>query len=90
MSLTIDQLEQEAMQLPPPSRARLAEKLVESLDVSQLDEIQKRWVAEAVRRRDEVRSGRVKPIAGEQFWTKHAVRSVDDVRVPPGGAPRIS
>ena len=66
MSLTIDQLEQESMQLSALSRARLAEKLVESLDVSQLDHIQKRWVAEAVRRRDEVRSGRAEPIAGEQ------------------------
>jgi putative addiction module component (TIGR02574 family) len=66
MPLTIDQLEQEAMQLPAPSRALLAEKLVESLDAGELDEIQKRWVAEALRRRDEVRSGRVKPIPGEQ------------------------
>jgi putative addiction module component (TIGR02574 family) len=66
MPLTIDQLEQEAMQLPAPSRALLAEKLVESLDATELDQIQKRWVAEALRRRDEVRSGRVKPIPGEQ------------------------
>ncbi|HEY6153863.1 MAG TPA: addiction module protein [Candidatus Udaeobacter sp.] len=66
MSLTIDQLEQEAMRLSPPSRALLAEKLVESLDAAELDQIQKRWVVEALRRRDEVRSGSVKPIPGEQ------------------------
>jgi putative addiction module component (TIGR02574 family) len=66
MSLKIDQLEQEAMQLPPASRGLLAEKLVESLDSSELDEIQKLWAAEAIRRRDEVRSGRVNPIPGEQ------------------------
>jgi len=66
MSLTIDQLEQEAMQLPPASRAQLADKLVESLDSAEIDEIQRLWAAEAIRRRDEVRSGRVKPIPGEE------------------------
>ena len=66
MPLTIDQLEREAMRLSATSRALLAEKLVESLDEAELDQIQKRWVAEALRRRDEVRSGRVKPIPGGQ------------------------
>jgi putative addiction module component (TIGR02574 family) len=66
MPLTIDQLEREAMRLSATSRALLAEKLVESLDDAELDQIQKRWVAEALRRRDEVRSSRVKPIPGEQ------------------------
>lgn len=66
MPLTIDQLEREAMRLSATSRALLAEKLVESLDEAELDQIQKRWVAEALRRRDEVRSSRVKPIPGEQ------------------------
>ena len=66
MSLTIDQLAEEAMQLPAASRALLAERLVESLDFAESDEIQKLWAAEATRRRDEVRSGRVRPIPGEQ------------------------
>ncbi len=66
MPLTIDQLEREAMRLSATSRALLAEKLVQSLDDAELDQIQKRWVAEALRRRDEVRSSRVKPIPGEQ------------------------
>lgn len=66
MSLTIDQLTKEAMQLPSSSRALLAERLVESLDVADTDELQKLWAAEAIRRRDEVRSGRVQPIPGEQ------------------------
>ena len=66
MPLTIEQLEQEAMQLPAASRALLAERLVESLDSAEIDELQRRWTAEAIRRRDEVRSGRVKPVPGEQ------------------------
>ena len=66
MPLSVDQLAAEAMQLPPASRAELAERLVGSLDFSESDEIRKRWIEEAIRRRDEVRSGRVKPIPGEE------------------------
>ncbi len=66
MSLTMDQLAEEAMHLPAAARALLAERLVESLDFAEADEIQKLWAAEAIRRRDEVRSGCVRPIPGEQ------------------------
>ena len=66
MPLTLDQLAAEAMQLPAPSRALLAEKMVESLDANERDAVERAWAAEAVRRRDEVRSGRVQPIPGEQ------------------------
>ena len=66
MPLTLDQLAEQAMQLPASSRALLAERMVESLDAGERDEVERAWVAEALRRRDEVRSGRVQPIAGEQ------------------------
>lgn len=66
MALTIDQITKEAMQLPSASRALLAERLVESLDSTGNEEIQKLWAAEAIRRRDEIRSGAVQPIPGEQ------------------------
>jgi putative addiction module component (TIGR02574 family) len=66
MSLTLDQLADEAMQLPPASRAMLAERIVESLDLAETDEIQRLWTAEAIRRRDEVRSGGVQPIPGDE------------------------
>jgi len=66
MSLTLDQITDEAMQLPAESRVLLADKLVESLDSEELDEIRRLWAAEAIRRRDEIRSGRVKAIPGEQ------------------------
>ncbi|HDH06070.1 MAG TPA: acyl-protein synthetase, partial [Nitrospirae bacterium] len=42
---------------------QLAERLVESLEN---DTIQKLWIVEAKKRRDEVRSGRVKPISGDE------------------------
>ncbi len=66
MPRTLDQLAQEAMQLPAASRALLAERMVESLDASERDEVERAWATEAVRRRDEVRSGRVQAIPGEQ------------------------
>jgi putative addiction module component (TIGR02574 family) len=66
MPLTLEQLTAEAMQLPVESRVLLADRLVESLDSAELDEIQRLWTAEAIRRRDEIRSGRVKSIPGEQ------------------------
>jgi hypothetical protein len=44
----------------------LADQIVESLDLAEPDAIQRLWAAEAVRRRDEVRSGRIKPIPGEE------------------------
>ena len=49
------------MSLSGEARALLAERLVESLDQESAIEI---WLTEAKKRRDEVRSGRVKPIPG--------------------------
>ena len=66
MPLTLEQIIAAAMELPVESRALLADRLVESLASAQLDEIQRLWAAEAVRRRDEIRSGQVKSISGEQ------------------------
>jgi hypothetical protein len=66
MPLTLDQLADEAMNRPAGSRAELAERMVESLDVSDNEEVQRAWAEEAIRRRDEVRSGLVQPIPGEQ------------------------
>lgn len=66
MPLTIDQIATEALRLSVSSRAELAERLVESLDFSEVDEVQRTWAAEAIRRRDDVRSGRVQTIPGEQ------------------------
>jgi putative addiction module component (TIGR02574 family) len=66
MSLTLDQITEEAMKLPADSKALLADKLVQSLESEDLDEIQRLWSAEAIRRRDEIRSGQVQPVPGEQ------------------------
>lgn len=53
------------MKLPAEARAELADRLVESLDSEEIGRIDRLWLDEAKRRRDEVRSGRVKTISGE-------------------------
>jgi putative addiction module component (TIGR02574 family) len=65
MATSIEQLVTQAMELPGESRARLAELLVESLEAEDIGPVEKAWLAEAKRRRDDVRAGRVEPIAGE-------------------------
>ncbi len=70
MSTTIEQLAEQAMNLPAESRAKLADLLVESLDADELSRIEQLWVTEAKRRRDEVRSGKVKPIPGAEGLRK--------------------
>lgn len=63
---SIEQLTEELMALPSLSRALLAEKLVESLEFDTDPTIQTAWVAEAKRRRDQVREGSVRLIPGEE------------------------
>jgi hypothetical protein len=74
MVTTVEQLAEQAMNLPIESRARLADLLVESLDADELGHIDRLWVTEAKHRRDEVRSGRVEAVPGEE-----ALRKVRDV-----------
>jgi hypothetical protein len=63
---SIEQLTEELLALPSASRALLADKLVESLEFDTDPAIQTAWTTEAKRRRDEVRSGAVQSIAGEE------------------------
>jgi hypothetical protein len=43
---------------------------MESLDLAETDEIQRLWTAEAIKRRDEIRSGRVKPIPADEVFAE--------------------
>lgn len=70
MATTVEKLVEQAMTLPGESRARLADLLVESLDGEELSRIDQLWAAEAKRRRDEVRSGLVEPIPGDEVLRK--------------------
>ena len=66
MSLSVEQVAEEALALPSEARALLADRLVESLDPAEDGLVRQLWVAEARRRRDDVRSGRVKTIPGDE------------------------
>jgi len=70
MSLTIEQIAEAALSLPNEARARLADRLVESLDPIEAGHIHQLWAAEAKHRLDDVRSGRVKTIPGKEALAK--------------------
>ncbi len=73
MAITLEKLVEEAMSLPGESRARLADLIMESLDGDDLGQVEQLWIAEAKRRRDEVRAGNVQTIPGEK-----ALREIRD------------
>lgn len=58
--MTTDQLEQELLRLPAAERARLAERLIASLDEDA--EVEGAWRTEVQRRDEELRSGSVESI----------------------------
>lgn len=58
--MTTDQIEQELLKLPLAERARLAERLIASLDEDA--EIEAAWIAEVQRRDEELVSGAVEGI----------------------------
>ena len=63
---TVEELITEALSLPSASRVLLVEKLVESLEFDVDETIQTLWIAEAKQRRDEIRTGIIQPIPGEE------------------------
>ncbi len=63
---SIEQLTEEILSLPSASRALLAEKIIESLELDTDPTIQAAWITEAKRRRDEIRNGSIQPILGDE------------------------
>ena len=67
-----DELVADAMKLPLRDRVRLAQRLVSSLDDQIETDVETLWAAEAERRLEELRTGRVKGIdAAEAFRKAH-------------------
>ncbi len=67
MTATLKSLAQAAVLLPPKDRTYLAERLLASLEEA---EIEQQWSGEARKRRDEIRSGRVKPVPAELVYRR--------------------
>lgn len=73
MSVTVEELARLALPLTSEARAQLVDLLAASLHEEEPGPSDHRWLADASPRRDDVRSGRVKPIPGEE-----ALRMVRD------------
>jgi Putative addiction module component len=64
-SIPVAKLTEEMLALPSEARALLADRLVESPDPLADNEVRAAWAAEAIRRRDEIRSGKAEAIPGD-------------------------
>jgi putative addiction module component (TIGR02574 family) len=77
MSQELNDLLKRAMSLPPEDRAALASSLLESLDEAVDEDSEAAWDDEIKRRVDDIRSGRVKTIPGEQVLGRLNARRRD-------------
>ena len=66
MARPLDEIEREAMALPPKERAALVEHLLATLDDGEDVDAEEAWLAEAERRYQEYRAGRMKATAADQ------------------------
>ncbi|MGB3294573.1 MAG: addiction module protein [Phormidesmis sp.] len=64
--MSIDQLTQEALSLPDDLRLQLVEKLLSSLEADVDEAVQSEWLSKAKNRLDDIRSGLVQPVSGEE------------------------
>jgi len=70
MRISVEKLTAEALALPTEARELLADQLAESLDPFLEEEFHAVWAAEALRRLDEVRAKRVRPIAASTVFAR--------------------
>ncbi|MBI4518817.1 MAG: addiction module protein [Deltaproteobacteria bacterium] len=63
-------LEQKVLRLSVARRARLARVLLDSLDGETEEDVEAAWAAEAKRRSEELRSGRVKGRTSAQVYAR--------------------
>ena len=68
MSSNLDQLTADAMKLPLRDRVQLAQRLVSTLDDEVESDTEALWFAEAERRLEELRSGKVQGIPAEDVF----------------------
>jgi putative addiction module component (TIGR02574 family) len=70
MSRPARELESKALKLPRRERARLAQRLLSSLDPKADGDVEKLWLREAERRLGELKSGKVAGIPAEKVVRK--------------------
>ena len=64
MSIPVHELEAEVLGLPPEERARLLERLIDSFEPG--SRVQDAWIALALKREAEVKSGKVSLVPGPE------------------------
>nr|VFJ43682.1 MAG: putative addiction module component, TIGR02574 family [Candidatus Kentron sp. DK] len=67
--MNTQQLIHEAVSLPEEERAVMVDALLSNLDLPE-PEMDREWAAVALNRLGEIRSGKVKPVPGEQVFEK--------------------
>ena len=70
MVSTRDRVIEEALSLPADVRLSLVEKLLMSLNLPTDAEIDRIWAEEAENRVSQIESGEVKPVPGEEVFSK--------------------
>jgi hypothetical protein len=65
MSLPVEKLTEAALALPSDARALLADRLAESLDPLNDEDVRQAWATEALQRLEELRSGAAEAISSE-------------------------
>ena len=83
--MTVRALEKEVMDLPPRSRIRIAEKILESVNDFAGKDIEAAWSKEIARRMAEIGSGKVKGIPAGQAMARvkralHEGRKISSAR----------
>ncbi|MBI1784447.1 addiction module protein [Candidatus Sumerlaeota bacterium] len=71
--VTTEEIIREAEKLPPLERVRIVDSILKTLNPSDA-ETDRLWIKEAIRRRDEMRSGQVQAIPEEEVFAKVARR----------------
>lgn len=66
MSLSVEELLNDAMKLPESERRVLALRLLESVGNESPEEVERAWVEEARGRLDDIRAGRAQPVSWEE------------------------
>ncbi len=72
--MKINELESQALKLAPKKRAKLAQKLILSLESLSESEIERLWAEEAVRREREIEAGKVRLIPAAKAFRNARLR----------------
>jgi putative addiction module component (TIGR02574 family) len=67
-------IEKEALELPIDKRAKLAQRLLESVDELSAAEAEKLWAQEAARRAREIDEGKVQLVSSEELERRMRTR----------------